>query len=87
MQKFPSIIIVINVFTQSSLTIAEMKFIMRTARYTLLDLKGHEMFEGLGVDSIENKILKYKSNWLDHVSRMENTRILTLLISYKPRGN
>ena len=37
----------------------EMKFFMKIAGYTLLDLKTNkEIFGGLGVESVENKIKK-----------------------------
>ena len=35
-----------------------------------------------GVESVENKIQEHKSNWLNHESTMENTR---LMMSHKPR--
>ena len=42
------------------------------------------LFEALGVELGENKIVKYKPNWLNHVSRMENTRIKKVKMLYKP---
>ena len=37
--------------------------------------KKRRFLEELEVESVESKIQKHKSNWLNHVSRMENTRI------------
>ncbi|KAJ4435157.1 hypothetical protein ANN_23733 [Periplaneta americana] len=66
----------------------EMKFFRRTAGYTLLDRKrNEEILEQLEVESVEEKISRYKFNWLDHVRRMENSRIPKIMIQYKPRGH
>ena len=55
----------------STLKPTEMKFFRRTAIYTLLDPKrNEEILEDLGVQSVDNKIQKYKSNCVIHVSRM-----------------
>ncbi|KAJ4437338.1 hypothetical protein ANN_17477 [Periplaneta americana] len=66
----------------------EMKFLRRTAGYTLLDRKrNEEILEQLEVESVEEKISRYKFNWLDHVRRMENSRIPKIMMQYKPRGH
>lgn len=66
----------------------EMKFFRRTAGYTLLDRKrNEEILEQLEVESVEEKISRYKFNWLDHVRRMENSRIPKIMMQYKPRGH
>ena len=36
--------------------------------------RNEDIVEDRGVESVENKIHKNKSNWLNHVSRMENTK-------------
>ncbi|KAJ4433726.1 hypothetical protein ANN_16037 [Periplaneta americana] len=60
----------------------------RTAGYTLLDRKrNEEILEQLEVESVEEKITRYKFNWLDHVRRMENSRIPKIMMQYKPRGH
>ncbi|KAJ4435490.1 hypothetical protein ANN_18106 [Periplaneta americana] len=60
----------------------------RTAGYTLLDRKrDEEILEQLEVESVEEKITRYKFNWLDHVRRMENSRIPKIMMQYKPRGH
>ncbi|KAJ4448947.1 hypothetical protein ANN_00339 [Periplaneta americana] len=66
----------------------EMKFLRRTAGYTILDRKrNEEILEQLEVESVEEKISRYKFNWLDHVRRMENSRIPKIMMQYKPRGH
>ncbi|KAJ4428069.1 hypothetical protein ANN_24083 [Periplaneta americana] len=56
--------------------------------YTLLDRKrNEEILEQLEVESVEEKITRYKFNWLDHVRRMENSRIPKIMMQYKPRGH
>ncbi|KAJ4427350.1 hypothetical protein ANN_24970 [Periplaneta americana] len=60
----------------------------RTAGYTLLDRKrNEEILEQLEVESVEEKISRYKFNWLDHVRRMENSRIPKIMMQYKSRGH
>ncbi|KAJ4434386.1 hypothetical protein ANN_22946 [Periplaneta americana] len=60
----------------------------RTAGYTLLDRKrNEEILEQLEVESVEEKISRYKFNWLDHVRRMENSRIPKIMMQYKLRGH
>ncbi|KAJ4431590.1 hypothetical protein ANN_20189 [Periplaneta americana] len=62
--------------------------LMRTAGYTLLDRKrNEEILEQLEVESVEEKISRYKLNWLDHVRRTENSRIPKIMMQYKPRGH
>ncbi|KAJ4440667.1 hypothetical protein ANN_08814 [Periplaneta americana] len=59
----------------------------RTAGYTLLDRKrNEEILEQLEVESVEEKINRYKLNWLDHVRKMENSRSPKIMMQYKPRG-
>ncbi|KAJ4431853.1 hypothetical protein ANN_20459 [Periplaneta americana] len=62
--------------------------IFRTAGYTLLDRKrNEEILEQLEVESVEEKISRYKFNWLGHVRRMENSRIPKIMMHCKPRGH
>ncbi|KAJ4441716.1 hypothetical protein ANN_11574 [Periplaneta americana] len=64
------------------------EILRRTAGYTLLDRKrNEEILEQLEVESVEEKISRYKFNWLDHVRRMENSRIPKIMMQYKPRGH
>ena len=54
----------------------------RTAQFTLFDLKRND-YRRAEVESFENKIQKYKSNWFNHVSRKENFWIPKSMIYYK----
>ncbi|KAJ4438975.1 hypothetical protein ANN_14929 [Periplaneta americana] len=54
--------------------------------YSLDRKRNEEILEQLEVESIEEKINSYKLNWLDHVRRMENSRIPKIMMQYKPRG-
>ncbi|KAJ4447022.1 hypothetical protein ANN_09010 [Periplaneta americana] len=49
--------------------------------------RNEEILEQLEVESVEEKITRYKFNWLDHVRRMENSRIPKIMMQYKPRGH
>jgi hypothetical protein len=50
-----------------------MKFFRRTARYTLFDHKrNEEILEELKVEPVDEKLRRYKSNWLQCVTRMNN---------------
>ena len=35
---------------------------------------------------ILKRILKYKRNWINHLERMDNTRLPKHALNYKPRG-
>ncbi|KAJ4431140.1 hypothetical protein ANN_19735 [Periplaneta americana] len=68
--------------------VAASEFYRRTAGYTLLDRKrNEEILEQLEAESVEEKITRYKFNWLDHVRRVENSRIPKIMMQYKPRGH
>ncbi|KAJ4428345.1 hypothetical protein ANN_24364 [Periplaneta americana] len=49
--------------------------------------RNEEILEQLEVESVEEKISRYKFNWLYHVRRMENSRIPNIMMQYKPRGH
>jgi len=52
-----------------------MKFTRRTAGYSLLGHKRNEtILEELKVDSVEKKLAQYKQKWLNHDSRIEDSR-------------
>jgi hypothetical protein len=51
----------------------EIKFFRRTARYTFFDHKGNEeILEEFKVQPADEKLRRYKSNRLRHVTRMHN---------------
>ena len=63
-----------------------MKFFRRTAGCTLFDHKRNaEILENLQVESVDEKLRKYKYNWLWHVTRMNNNnRMPRIMLNYRP---
>ena len=57
---------------------AEMKYMRRTAGYTLTDYKtSTQITKKLKITPILDKLLDYKKNWIQHV----NTRVGTLIVA------
>jgi hypothetical protein len=53
----------------------EMEFYRRTAGYDLLDRKrNEEILEELKVEQFDEKLRRYKSNWLRHKKKSNKTR-------------
>ena len=52
-----------------------MKFFRRTGGYTRFD---HKRNEEVKVELVDKKLREYKSNWLLHVTRMNNNRMLNV---------
>jgi hypothetical protein len=64
-----------------------MKFFKRTAGYTLFDHeRKQEIFEGLKLEAVDEKLRRYKLNWLRHVTRMNNSRMPKIMLNYRPNG-
>jgi hypothetical protein len=42
--------------------------------------------EELKVEPVEEKLRRYKSHWLQHVSRMNNNRMPKIMLKYRPNG-
>jgi len=67
------------------LTSIEMKVTRRSAGYTLCDHKrNEEIWEELEVEPIDEKLRRYKSNWLRHVPRMNSKRMPEIMLNYRP---
>jgi len=58
---------------------AEMRFLRSVTGYTRLDKIRSK-------DIRQDVRLKYKQNWINHLERMDNTRLLKYTLTYKPRG-
>jgi len=54
---------------------AVMKFVGRTAGYSLLNHRRSEDISELRVDPVEKKIAHYKQKWINHVCKVEDTRL------------
>jgi hypothetical protein len=68
------------------LTSVEITFLKRTAEYTLFDHKrSEEILEDLKVEPVDEKLRRYKSNWLQHVTRMAK-RMPKAMLNYRPNG-
>ena len=64
----------------------KMKF-FRRAGCTLRGQKMYEeILEELKGKSVDEKLRTYKSNWLRHVTRMNNNRMPTIMLNYKLKG-
>jgi len=61
-----------------------MKFFGRRAEHTLYDHKRNlVILEELKVEPVDDKLRKYKSNWLRHVTRMLN-KMPKIILNYRP---
>ena len=65
-----------------------MKFFRRTAVCTPFDHKmNEEILEELKVEPVEEKLRRYKWNWLRRVTRMKNSnRMSNIMLNYSPNG-
>ena len=43
-----------------------------------------DIFGEMRVEPVNAKIIRYKSNWLKHITRMNN-RMLKILLNYRPK--
>jgi hypothetical protein len=67
---------------------AEIVSLRGAAGYTRADhLRNTEIREELKVFSLNIKIQSYKNNWLQHLHRMEDSRIPKQTWQYHPHGN
>jgi hypothetical protein len=69
------------------ITATEMKYMKRTAGYTLTDYKTNtQIVKELKLTPILNKLLEYKRKWIKHVNRMPRNRLPRILKNYSPTG-
>jgi len=69
------------------ITAAEMKYMRRTAGYTLTDYKTNtQITKELKITQILDKIQEYKRSWIQHVNRMPRNRLPRVLEHYSPTG-
>jgi hypothetical protein len=66
---------------------AEMRFLRSVKGYTKLDkIRSEVIRKELEISGIKAVRSKHKQNWINHLERMENTRLLKHALNYKPRG-
>jgi len=60
----------------TGLVAAEMRFLRSVTRYTRLDkIRSEVIGKALEISGIQDVRLKYKQNWINHLERMDNTRL------------
>ena len=71
----------------TGLEAAEMRFLRSVTGYTRLDkIRSGVIRKELEISGIQDVRLKYKQNWINHLERMDNTRLPKHALNYKPRG-
>ena len=66
---------------------ARMHFLRSVMEYTTLDKIRNEVIrKELEISGIQDVRLKCKQNWINHLERMDNTRLPKHSLNYKPRG-
>jgi len=66
---------------------AEMRFLRSVTGYTRLDkIRSEVIRKELQISGIQDVRLKYEQNWINHLERMDNTRLPKHALNYKPRG-
>jgi hypothetical protein len=64
---------------------AELRFLRSVKGYTRLDKISREVIrKELDISGIQYVRSKYKQNWINHLERMDNTRLPKHALSYKP---
>jgi hypothetical protein len=65
----------------------EMIFFRIIVGYALSDHKRHEdILEELKAEPGDEKLRRHKSHWLRHVTRMNSSRMLKIMLNYRPNG-
>jgi len=71
----------------TGLEAAEMCFLRSVMGYTCLDkIRSEVIRKELEISGIQDVRLKCKQNWINHLERMDNTRLPKNALNYKPRG-
>jgi len=65
---------------------AEIRFLRNVKGYTRLDkIRSEVIRKELEISGKQDVKAKYKQTWINHLERMDNTRIPKLALNYKPR--
>ena len=71
----------------TGLEAAELGFLGSVKGYTRLDkIRSEVIRKELEISGIQDVRLKHKQNWINHLERMDNTRLPKHALNYKPRG-
>ena len=71
----------------TGLEAAEMRFLRSVTGYTRLDkIRSEVIRKELEICGKQDVRLKYKHNWVNHLERMEDTRLPKHALKYQPRG-
>jgi hypothetical protein len=71
----------------TGLEAAEMHFLRSVKGYTRLDkIRSEVIRKDLEMSGIQDVRSKHKQNWIDHLERMDDTRLPKHALDYKPRG-
>jgi hypothetical protein len=71
----------------TSLEAAEMRFLRSVTGYTRLDkIRSEVIRKELEISELQDVRLKYKQNWINHLERMDITRLPKHALNCKPRG-
>jgi hypothetical protein len=69
------------------LEVAEMSFLRSVKGYTRLDKIRSEVIRNvLEISGLQDVRTKHKQNSINHLERMDNTKLLKHALNYKPRG-
>ena len=64
-----------------------MRFLRPIAGYTRLDRKrNNEIRQELEIETLNDTLTNYRTNWRQHVLRMEEHRIPKAAFNYRPQG-
>jgi len=66
---------------------AEIRFVRSVKGYTRPDkIRSDVIRKELEISGIQDVRAKYRQNWINHLERMDNNRLLKNALKYKPRG-
>jgi hypothetical protein len=66
---------------------AEMRFLRSVKGYARLDkIRSEVIRKELEISGIQDVRSKHKQNWINHLERLDNTRLPKHALNYKPRG-
>jgi len=69
----------------TGLEAADMRFLRSVTGYTRLDkIRSEVIRKELEISAIQDVRLKYKQNWINHLERMNNTRLPKHALNCKP---